>query len=70
MTTKTLKKSKELIDAETRAKNAEKQVHDLKRSVSLFITGMDELFKSKPSNKEVGSTIAMMIQSLEQAVND
>lgn len=70
MTTKTLKKSKELIDAETRAKNAEQQVHDLKRSVLLFITGMDELFKSKPSNKEVGSTIAMMIQSLEQAVND
>lgn len=70
MPTRTAKKTKELIAAETRAKIAEKKLKELQRDVSLFITGIDELFKSRPSNQEAGSTIAMMIQSLEQAVND
>ena len=70
MPVKTTKKTKEHIAAETRAKVAEQRVEELKREVSLFITGLDELFKSRPSNQEVGSTLAMMVQSLEKAVND
>lgn len=71
MATKTRqKKSKELVAAEERAEHAEQTISNLQREIKLFITGVDELFKSKPSNQEVGQTLAMMIQSLENAADD
>ena len=70
MVTKTKKKSKELIEAETRAEQAEQRTEQIIRDVKIFVTGVDELFKGRPSNQEVGSTLAMMIESLEKAVND
>ncbi len=70
MVAKTKKKSKELIEAETRAEQAEQRTEQIIRDVKIFVTGVDELFKGRPSNQEVGSTLAMMIESLEKAVND
>ena len=64
------KKSKELIAAEEKQLHAEQCVLNLQREIKLFVTGVDELFKSKPSNQEVGQTLALMIQSLENAADD
>ena len=57
----TLTKSKEFAELKTKHTN-------LKRKVSIFITGVDELFKSAPKNKEVGSTLAMLIKELEKSI--
>ena len=70
MVTRTKKKSKEVVAAEKRAEQAEQRVLNLQREIQLFVTGVDELFKSQPSNQEVGQTLAMMIQSLETATSD
>lgn len=70
MATKTKRKSKEQIEAEQRAQQAELRTEQIIRDVKIFVTGVDELFKGRPNNQEVGSTLAMMIESLEQAVND
>jgi hypothetical protein len=64
------KKSKDLIEAEERATSAELQTQKLEREIKLFITGVDELFKSKPTNQEMGQTLALMIQSLERSIDD
>jgi len=64
------KKSKELIDAEEKTVQAEQRVLNMQREIKLFITGVDELFKSKPSNQEIGQTLALMIQALETAADD
>jgi hypothetical protein len=71
MPTKTKqKKSEDLIAAEERTQTAELHLSNLKREVKLFVTGVDELFKSKPTNQEMGQTLALMIQSLERATGD
>ena len=59
----TLTKSKELAELK-------KQHSNLKRKVGIFITGVDELFKAKPDNNEVGRTLAMLIEELEKSIGN
>jgi hypothetical protein len=59
----TITKSKEFAELKKKHIN-------LKRKISIFVTGVDELFKSKPDNSEVGRTLAMLIEELEKSTVD
>jgi len=63
MATKTVKEIK--IEAEPDLNTHEDRYNELRDEVVSFIGAVDGLFKSKPTNQELGKTLAAFIAKLE-----
>ena len=63
----TLKVTKDKIDYKSEFTALQKKHTNLTNAVKTYITGVDELFKGKPSNKELGQVLATLVIDLERA---
>ena len=63
----TLKVTKEKIDYKSEFTALQKKHINLTNAVKTYITGVDELFKGRPSSKELGQVLASLVIDLEKA---
>jgi hypothetical protein len=61
-----VKNNKDKKDYEQESKHFQAKYNKLKLAVELYITGVDELFKGKPTNREVGQVLARLVADLEK----
>lgn len=65
----TLKVTKEKRDYKSEFNELNKKHTKLTNAVKTYITGVDELFKGKPSSQELGRVLASLVIDLEKSVN-
>lgn len=66
----TLKVTKERVDYKSEYAELSKKYNTLSNAVKTYITGVDELFKGKPTSKELGRVLATLVIDLEQSLNN
>lgn len=64
-----VKTKTEEIDYKSEYTSLSKKHITVTNAVKQYITSVDELFKGKPSNEEVGRVLASLIIDLEKSVN-
>ena len=66
----TLKVTKEKIDYKTEFESLNLKYTELRNAVQVYISGVDELFKGKPNNRELGRVLASLVIDLEKNIRD
>lgn len=66
----TLKVTKDKTDYKSELESLQKKHNKLTNAVKIYITGVDELFKGKPSNKELGQVLATLVIDLEKSTRN